>query len=98
MLNLRNTSLCFVLTLSLIQNTMAESSDTASEESISGIGGTGHQDPETTIEELNIPEIMEIPDVPHTPDIPDTPNIPDVGDFSPPSIFDTTIVIPEPPE
>lgn len=81
-----------------MQYTMAESSDTASEESISGIGGTGHQDPDTTIDELSIPEIMEIPDVPHTPDIPEIPDIPEAGDFSPPDIFGTTIVIPEPPE
>lgn len=79
MLNSRTACFSLLLCLTLLQPAHAQSSD---EEPISGIGGTGYQDPNTTIEELNIPNITEIPDIPQTPQVPELPDFPDLLDFS----------------
>lgn len=73
MVNRRTTAFSILITLSLAQFcAAANSSSTTSEEQISGIGGTGHQDQGRPINDgLNIPETTEIPEIPHTPEIPD---------------------------
>ncbi|MEE9424229.1 MAG: hypothetical protein V3V18_04535 [Methylococcales bacterium] len=90
MVNLHTTAFCILITLSLVHYSVtADSSSTESEEKISGIGGTGQQNPRRPIsEELNVPETTEIPEVPHTPEIPDLdlPEATPTGDTDLPEI------------